>query len=196
MHNRERVAAVLEAGAATDWITLDQVHGASVVRVDRRPAVPPTADAAVTTRAGVALVVTTADCAPIALFAPGALGVVHAGWLGLLRGVVAECVAALRDLAGGPVHAAMGPCIRPERYEFGTEQLQTFVDRFGPDARGVTNWGTPALDLPAVVRRELERAGVDDFEDAQICTYEHSNCFSHRRDGVTGRQALVAVLKP
>ena len=54
------------------------------------------ADAAVTATVGLPLVVLTADCAPIALVAPEAVGVVHAGWPGLEQGVIGEAVAALR----------------------------------------------------------------------------------------------------
>ncbi|MFI5046077.1 MAG: polyphenol oxidase family protein [Acidimicrobiia bacterium] len=200
--NRRRLAVDV-GDVASDWVWLRQVHGDTVVAVDDLPAgdrstLPPEADAAVTTRSGTALCVLVADCAPIVLVGEDAVGVVHAGWAGLERGVVGRGVDALRrhDVAGAPLRAVLGPCIRPGRYEFGAEDLARLVDRFGPSVAATTLWGTPAFDLPAAVRIELARAGVDDLIDVGVCTSASPDHFSHRRDGVTGRQAVVAVLAP
>jgi copper oxidase (laccase) domain-containing protein len=157
------------------------------------PAAPPAADAAVTARLGLPLVVLTADCAPFALVAPGAGGVVPAGWPGLEAGGFEVAVAALRELSPGPVHAVLGPCIHPEHYEFGVDLLERLVARLGPEVASRTAAGTPALDIPAAVRRALARAGVDEVVDVDVCTAASPDHFSHRRDGVTGRQAVVVV---
>jgi hypothetical protein len=163
------------------------------VTVDGAAATPPEADAAVTTRAGLPLVVLTADCAPVALVAPGAVGVVHAGWPGLEHGVLGRAVGALRALSPGPVRAVLGPCVHPGHYEFGADLLDRLVARLGPEVAARTDAGTPALDIPTAVRLDLARAGVDDFEDVGVCTATSPDHFSHRRDGVTGRQAVVVV---
>jgi copper oxidase (laccase) domain-containing protein len=67
------------------------------------------------------------------------------------------------------------------------------VERFGAVVAGRTSAGTPALDVPRAVRVALERGGVDDITDLGICTAASNEHFSHRRDGVTGRQAVVVV---
>jgi hypothetical protein len=182
------------------WVWLDQRHGDTVVVTDRAPAFPPAADAAVTTEVGLPVVVLTADCVPIALVADLAVGVVHAGWRGLERGVVERGVDALRAAdarAGGdpraPLRAVIGPCIHPERYEFGAADLDRLVDRFGTTVAATTEWGAPAFDLPAAVEVALGRAGVSEIVDVDVCTAASAACFSHRRDGVTGRQAAVVV---
>ena len=185
------------------WVWLHQVHGRTVVTVDRGPTVPvdpPAADAAVTALVGVPLVVMTADCAPIALVAldraggtTRAVGVVHAGWQGLLAGVVDAGVTALRTLHDGPVRAVLGPCIHAGRYEFGEDALAPMVERFGPAVATRTDWGTPALDVPAAVGVALLEAGVTEWDDVDVCTAASPDQFSHRRDGVTGRQAVVVV---
>ena len=157
----------------------------------------PEADAAVTTVPGLPLVVLTADCAPIALCAANAVGVVHAGWPGLLAGVVGAGVDALRAAdPEAPVRAVLGPCVHPGRYEFGVDDLAKLVDRFGPDVAARTDDGRPALDIPAAVRLALAAAGVVDVVDVDVCTSASADHFSHRRDGTTGRQALIAVLEP
>jgi YfiH family protein len=193
--NRARLARALADGAVdpAGWVWLHQVHGHHVVTVDAPPAHPPVADAAVTGRTELPLVVLTADCAPVALVAPDAVGVVHAGWPGLEQGVLGAAVEALRALSAGPIRAVLGPCVHAGRYEFGADLLERLVARLGPDVAGRTDTGTPALDIPAAVRVSLARAGVDDLDDVDVCTAASSDHFSHRRDGVTGRQAVVVV---
>src|SRR5436190_1059062 len=97
--NRRRVAARLALPDPAEWWWLRQVHGTDVVAVGTGavPSEPPAADAAVTTTIGVPLVVLTADCAPLVLASDDCAAVVHAGWGGLLAGVIDRAVAALRD---------------------------------------------------------------------------------------------------
>jgi YfiH family protein len=175
------------------WVWLRQVHGDRVVTADAAPAEVPEADAAVTTTVGLPLVVLTADCASVALASPGGVAVVHAGWPGLEQGVLGAAVDALRAVAPGPVAAWLGPCVHPGRYEFGPDLLERLVERLGPEVASTTEAGTPALDIPTAVRISLARAGVDDLTDVDVCTSRSPDHFSHRRDGVTGRQAVVVV---
>jgi purine-nucleoside/S-methyl-5'-thioadenosine phosphorylase / adenosine deaminase len=175
------------------WVWLRQVHGRKVVTVATAPSEPPEADAAVTTVVGLPLVVMTADCAPVALTSPGGVGVVHAGWPGLEQGVLGAAVDALRAIAPGPIRAWLGPCVHPDHYEFGADLLERLVARLGPEVASTTTAGTPALDIPTAVRVSLARAGVDHLTDVDVCTAESPDHFSHRRDGVTGRQAVVVV---
>jgi purine-nucleoside/S-methyl-5'-thioadenosine phosphorylase / adenosine deaminase len=193
--NRTRAARRITAAPPDPaaWVWLRQVHGVTVVDVDGAPATAPEADAAVTTTVGLPLVVLTADCAPIALVAPDAIGVLHAGWPGLEQGVIGAAVAALRARSSGRVRAVLGPCVHPERYEFGADLLARLVERLGPEVAARTGDGAPALDIPAAVRISLARAGVDDLTDVGVCTAASTDHFSYRRDGVTGRQAVVVV---
>ena len=195
--NRRRLAARLGLPDPDRWRWLRQVHGARAVTLAGPATGTPEADAAVTTVPGLPLVVLTADCAPIALCAGNAVGVVHAGWPGLLAGIVGAGVAALRAADPEvPVRAVLGPCVHPGRYEFGVDDLARLVDRFGPDVAARTDDGRPALDIPAAVRIALAAAGVVDVVDVDVCTSASADHFSHRRDGTTGRQALIAVLEP
>jgi YfiH family protein len=196
--NRRRLAAaVAPSGAPADprkWMWLHQVHGREAIVVDAPLPTAPAVDAVVTVARRLPLVVLTADCAPIALATDDAVAAVHAGWPGLLAGVVEGAVAELRRAGRGPVRAALGPCIHPDRYEFGLADLDRIAARLGDEVRAVTATGRPALDIPAAVRAALERAGVDDLQDVDVCTADSRDHFSYRRDGTTGRQALVAFL--
>lgn len=158
-----------------------QVHGADVATDDDPRA---EADGQVTRRHDVAATVLVADCLPVALAAPDAVAIVHAGWRGLAAGVLAG---GLRALGGGPVTAALGPGIGVCCFEVGDEVRAAFAHH--PGARRGRN-----VDLKLIARRELRAAGVEVVEDCELCTVcEPALFFSHRRDGErTGRQAGVA----
>jgi YfiH family protein len=180
------------------WTWLHQVHGSRVVVVDTPGQHAGTeADAAVTACPGAVLAVQTADCAPLALVAPGGVGVVHVGWRGLADGVVDAAVSALRALAEGPITARLGPCIRPRCYEFGAEDLDRVARSCGgDDVRATTAWGTPALDVPAGIVARLAALGVTEVDDAGTCTACSPAHWSFRADADRARQAVVAWLPP
>lgn len=200
--------SVLRPGMALDvrrhqiapfpWTWLHQVHGARVVSVDRPGAgAGERADAAVTACAGAVLAVSTADCAPLVLAAQGAVGVAHVGWRGLMAGVVEATVVALRALAGSePIRAALGPCIRARCYEFGSSDLAAVPARYGPEVRGTSRTGSPALDLPAGITVALERSGVPAPADTGLCTACSPAHWSFRAEQASARQAAVAWLEP
>lgn len=185
-----RLAAL--CGGPVSWVR--QVHGDGVVVVDGARCVEgEEGDALVTAVPGVCLAVLTADCAPVALASPeGVVGAVHAGWAGVVAGVVERAVEAMRGLGAGEVQAALGPCIRPECYEFGEGGLDRVAQVLGAGVRAVTASGAPALDLPAAVRAALARAGADLVADEGVCTAcAADRHFSHRARGEPGRQAML-----
>ena len=138
------------------------------------------------------LTVRVADCAPVALVADDAVGVVHAGWRGLAAGVVGNAVAALRRLTDRPIRAVVGPCIGPECYAFGADDLDLVARQLGDGVRARTSDGEPALDVRRAVVAALGAAGVDDVEHVAVCTACSPDHWSHRRDADEERQALVA----
>jgi polyphenol oxidase len=160
-----------------------QVHGTRVIEAQAgRAGDPPDADGQVTGARGVAPMVLTADCLPVALVAPEGVAMLHAGWRGLAGGVLAAGADALRALGASRIAAAIGPGAGPCCYEVGDEVHAAF----GTHGRTV--------DLKAIARARLEAAGVDEVHDCGLCTMcDPERFFSHRRDrGVTGRQAGVA----
>ncbi len=179
------------------WTWLRQVHGAEVVTVTRPGEhAGARADAAVTAVPGAALAIGTADCVPVVLVADGAVGVAHAGWRGLLAGVVGATARALADLGRPPVRAVVGPCIRPADYEFGADDLDRVAARWGEGVRATTRHGHPALDVVAGVRAALAEVGVDDVDDEGRCTAaDPSRWWSHRARADAGRMATVAWLE-
>jgi YfiH family protein len=167
-----------------------QQHGIDVLRAEPGKRGAP-ADALWTDERRLPLLALSADCLPIALVRVGdtpAVAVVHAGWRGLLGGVVANAVAEL----GGEVAAAVGPAIGRCCYEVGDEVSTPFAARFGADVLAARH-----LDLRAAAARALADAGVTRVDQLDRCTScdPERAFFSHRRDhGVTGRQGVVAAI--
>jgi YfiH family protein len=185
--NRARLAAA--TGCGRERVLYGrQVHGARVRRAteppsDARPATEE--DGQATALHGHPALVFSADCLPVLLAGDGAVAAVHAGWRGLAGGVIAEGVAALRELGGGgPIHALVGPGARGCCYEVGEEVQAEFA---AYDARS----GERNLDLGRVAAAKLAEAGAEVVHDVGLCTMCAPELFfSHRGDGgVTGRQA-------
>jgi YfiH family protein len=143
-------------------------------------------------RGATAAAVTTADCLPIALAADGAVAMLHAGWRGLLAGIIPEGVRTLRKLVGdGPIAAAVGPGAGPCCYEVDEHVHRLFAGQEATARRGKN------LDLKAVAADQLSSAGVASVADIGLCTICEPDLlfFSHRRDhGLTGRQAGLVWL--
>jgi YfiH family protein len=177
------------------WTWLRQVHGDRVVRVDAPGgASGARADAAVTSEPGCALAVFSADCAPVALAsAEGVIGVAHAGWRGVMAGVVEATVAEMRAMGASEVEAVVGPCIHPGCYDFGAADLDAVAARLGDGVRATTTSGHPALDLPAAVHAALARSGVEagNVHDVDVCTSCSPDHFSWRARAEQQRQATV-----
>lgn len=182
--NRELVAAAV--GVPLDAVAQGrQVHGARVERRSAGDGALLESDGQATAAGGLALLVLTADCLPVALIGGHAVAMLHTGWRGLAGGVLEEGVRALRELGDdGPLRAAIGPGAGGCCYEVGPEVHAAFG---GAPATGT-------IDLKQIARERLQAAGVAEVHDAGICTLctEPGLFFSHRRDGgVTGRQAGV-----
>lgn len=186
--NRRRACSALGADVAHLAHNL-QVHGDRVVRAEAGRQGEP-ADGLWTDDPDVPLLVMTADCVPVVVArADGtAVAVLHAGWKGLLAGIVANGVGAL---GGGELRAALGPAIGPCCYEVGDVVAGPYRERFGDE---VVHGRT--LDLWASAERALSEAGVEDITRFDRCTScEEAAFFSHRRDrGVTGRQGVIAYV--
>jgi YfiH family protein len=180
--NRSLISQAME-GRPSAWVR--QVHADGVVRVSEA-GFAGEADSLVTAQTDLPLVVAVADCAPVALVSERSVGMVHSGWRGTLSGVAGRTA---REM--GRVRAYIGPCIRGCCYEVSEELAGEFARRFG---EGVVS--ERHLSLPAALRVDLERAGVEEIYDLGLCTGCRSDLFfSHRRYGpLTGRN-LAAVAR-
>jgi polyphenol oxidase len=195
--NRERLAREIGVdGGRLVW--MNQVHGTRVQVVDGpRDAPVAETDALVTTVPGLVLCVLVADCVPVLLADAdnGVVAAVHAGREGVRQGVVPAALGAMQDLGARPAStsALLGPAVCGADYEV-PAAMRAEVARIAPAAAVRTRKGTPGLDLRAGLAELLSAAGVGQVVHDPRCTVEDRRLFSHRRDGVTGRQAGLVWL--
>ena len=187
--NRRRMAE--QMGVAPDrFLSVHQVHSPDAVVANGPWDGParPRADAIVTRTEGIAIGVTAADCGPILLVEPNArvIGAAHAGWKGALTGILESTIAAMEKLGAerGGMVAAIGPMIRQQSYEVGSEFVERFIDA---EADNVTFFipstreGHSMFDLAGYIRMRLENAGVLMIDDLGVDTYSDERFYSYRR---------------
>lgn len=193
--------APIGAAAPSNVTVLRQVHGTRVVEVGRpgeHRGV--SADAAWTRAPRATLAVRTADCVPIALYGSdatgrGAVAAIHAGWRGLLDGIVAATLAEFSRHGIRRPRAVVGPHICPLHYEFGAEQLAAASKALGPSVSSTTQWGTPALDLGEATRLALRRDGAVIDSALSRCTGSDERYYSHRCREEHDRTAVLICLE-
>jgi YfiH family protein len=192
-----RARAARRIGAPADaLVTGYQEHGARVAVVDAPWAAweAPAVDGLITKRPGIALGILTADCAPV-LFADAEAGVIggaHAGWKGVLAGVIEATVEAMERLGARPASlvAAIGPCIGRGSYEVGPEFHRAFLDddaanrEFFDAAPGTERF---LFDLSGHIHRRLLRLGLATTSEVREDTCaDESRFFSYRRATLRG----------
>jgi polyphenol oxidase len=200
--NRARVRALLPA----EPVWLRQVHGTRVWDADLNQTESIIeADAAVTTKSNTVLTVMAADCLPVLIRGPGGkvIGAAHAGWRGLLEGVLENTVDAMQAKVGlgdaDQYLAWLGPAIGPKAFEVGEEVLTAFHD-YGqkqglpvPAEAFMAIDGKPGkywADLYQLARQRLISKGLVNIYGGEFCTVgDQTHFFSHRRDGLSGRFA-------
>lgn len=183
-------------GCEPAW--LQQVHGTLVVQAD--PVQVLEADAAWTDQPGVACTVMTADCLPV-LFCNQAgtrVAAAHAGWRGLLAGVLEKTVQALGETPDN-LMAWLGPAIGPQAFEVGPEVRDAFLQA-DPQAGSAfvpsLHEGHYLADIYQLARQRLAACGIVSISGAEHCTVnDPTRFYSYRRDGQTGRFASLIWLE-
>ena len=187
-HERDEVLRRVAPDAPMDLAMARQVHSATVLPA--QAGFCGEGDALWTDRSGMALSVITADCVPVVLAGPGGIAAVHAGWRGLVHGVIPATLRALP----GPLPewtAWIGPAIGPCCYEVGDDVAAQVVAAVtagkwdqSPAVAVPGPSGKPHLDLQAVARRQLETAGIGEVVTLARCTRcDAETLESYRRNG-------------
>ena len=173
-------------GIRPEWASsLKQVHGADVITATG-PGRSEPGDALVTDVVGLPLAIMTADCVGVVLETEHAVGVAHAGWRGVLAGVVAEAARRVERMGRrtGPVlRAATGPLIGSCCFEVGPEVAGLFHDRYVKSTGGMTT-----VDLGTAVREQVPGA---EWWSVEACTRCEDGWFSFRADRTGLRQATI-----
>jgi YfiH family protein len=201
---REVVQVIHPAWRPENVARMEQVHGSEIVEVLGASGVEKdvvTADGMVTTTPNILLCVKVADCVPILCAAPGAVGVVHAGWRGVAQNIAVKGVqklCAVADCVPSEVQIVLGPHICGRCYTVGEEVVTAIqatgiaVDRFCTRRDGAIR-----VDLGAAVEAQLRAIGVEEIEHEGRCTRE-DDLYSYRFDqGTSGRQfGFIGLLEP
>lgn len=205
--NHRRLASRVGYEAARLFET-SQVHGAAVRVIDKGDRVVEVravkADALVATGGGDAIGVRTADCVPILVGDPelGAVAAIHAGWRGVVGGVIGAGVRALCDASGAPASrlvCAIGPHIRAESFEVGPDVAHAITVATPGTEVVIARSPRPHVNLATAVRAQLASLGLEDarIDDVGGDTFASPReFFSHRRDGErSGRHLSVIVAR-
>lgn len=178
---------------------LKQVHGTTPIRVDGYDCLAPCeGDAAFSRCAGHVCAVLVADCLPVLLcdHAGTVAGVIHAGWRGMVEGVIERTLSEISRADGMDtrIMAWLGPAIGPRHFEVGEEVRQAFIAHDRKSAIAFlphrTHSGKWFADLFLLARQRLAEAGVTEVYGGGECTFSNpERFFSYRRDGNTGRMA-------
>ena len=185
-----------------------QVHGMHICSVHEKKTEAGEADGLFTTRADLLLTLVNADCFPVLLARPDGAAVMalHVGWRGALGGIIKEAADLISKNGDHPKNwvAAIGPGACACCYEVSTELIDRFVFEFSLP-RIIIEPSYRKLDLPALIRWQLQEYGFGEFSDAKVCTicsrvvdgngHSQPAFFSYRRgDGKSvQRSAIVRV---
>lgn len=203
--NRARLKQELQLPGEPIW--LEQTHSTKVLRLDsaalkqiQASNLKPTVDAVYTLEPNVVCTVLTADCLPVLLCDRDKkfVAAIHAGWKGLLAGIIENTVEAIiKDLGviGKNILAWLGPAIGPTAFQVGDDLRSKFmaVDPAADKAFTKTADGTGLCNIYTLARQRLHRFGIDNIYGGDMCTFsDQDKFFSYRRDReTTGRMASL-----
>ncbi len=172
--------------------TIKQVHGGGVAVLDKPTWFNYEADAMITNKRDLLLIINTADCLPILFYDPvkNLIGAAHAGWRGTVASIARNVVTALKDnYSSKPedIKAVIGPGIAGDCYQVDDKTIQEFRDADFPDSVYTPDGsGHFLLDNLKANLFVLEQAGVlaENILSLELCTHCDRDLFySHRRDG-------------
>ncbi|ATC98139.1 peptidoglycan editing factor PgeF [Pseudoalteromonas spongiae] len=194
--NRKRLTALLPQ--APFW--LSQTHSVRVVCVDAQTDANQLydADALYTQQVNQPLAIMTADCLPVFVCSKQGdeVAVIHAGWRGLLNGVIENTFNCFKS---SQLIAYLGAAIGPQKFEVGDDVKSAFCNKnegaiscFQPIDGKPNKYLANIYQLARIV---LEKQGVSSISGGEYCTVTQQNLFfSYRRDGVTGRNAHIIYI--
>ncbi|HWO08273.1 MAG TPA: peptidoglycan editing factor PgeF [Polyangiaceae bacterium] len=203
--NRRRAAAVLGVSAAAVCVP-HQVHDRGVVVAGGAASAAQleatAADAIVSDGPGLACAVRTADCVPLLFGDPQTrrVAAVHAGWRGVVKGVVAAAVEAMLARGSRPEQllVAIGPHISARAFEVGAEVAAELARASGAvDAVIARDARKAHADLRAILTAQLTALDVPtrNIEALPGCTFsDAASFFSYRRDGRQSGRQLSAIV--
>lgn len=194
--NRKLLQQALDLNQPIQWI--DQVHGTHAIQIDKEND-KLEADACFTQAFQTVCAVLTADCLPILLCndSGNEVAAIHAGWQGILAGVIEETVKSLKS-PGSRLYAWLGPAIGPQAFEINDEIRLDFTQKNGENSSAFEQRdGSWYADIFQLGRIALNSQGVSQIFGGDYCTVTDETLFySYRRDDKkTGRMASLIYIR-
>ena len=151
------------------------------------------ADASYSSKVGIVCAIMTADCLPVFVSKKDGsmVGIAHAGWRGLVSGVIENLVSSFNS-DGGDLLVHLGPAISKNYFEVGDEVKKLYLSKNVNFRRSFSKENNKNyLDLYDAARVVLESFQIKLISGGNRCTFkESSDFFSYRRDGInSGRMA-------
>lgn len=197
-NNRQQLCRLISPETEIKW--LKQIHSNKVVNASNVEPDVVEADAAFTTEKNIACAVLTADCLPILISDKNGecVAAVHAGWRGVLNGVISNTIQAMSEFAR-PEYAWFGPAIGAQAFEVGEDVYSEFVQSnlafaecFRPKVVDQEKPGKWNLNIYKAAKIVLNSAGISNIFGGEFCTFSDTDqFFSYRRQNVTGRMATI-----
>ena len=192
--NRNRLARSSQLPSEPVW--LNQVHGTKILSLPNVSV--EAADASYTAYKGIVCAVLTADCLPVLLTNRQGteIAAIHAGWRGLLNGILEKSVARFQALPENMI-AWLGPAISSQYFEVGDEVRTMFMEKdtqaqLAFHAAAADKW---MADLYLLAKQRLANCGVAGVYGGDFCTFaDEQRFYSYRRDNVCGRMATLIWL--
>ena len=177
-----------------EWNWLSQEHGTEIVWLDENErAFGTKGDALGTSSSQKVIAITVADCLPLLLIEEGGiLTLLHLGWRGIEQGLLEKAIQFIGTKSNEPMSAILGPCISSCCYEFGQNEMDTLVEKYGPKIRSETLAGALSLDMKECLREILRSSDVEVKHDDAFCTNCDPRHWSFRGEGTDKRQVMIA----
>lgn len=193
-----RLRLIQQAGLPQSPKWLNQVHGVQLINADSATQVIK-ADGIYSRQSGVACAVMTADCLPLLIADREGefVAAIHAGWRGLLAGII-EAAVEKSSLSPERLAVWLGPAISVGFFEVGEEVYNGFIDRYVETDRAFFQKSSDKwdADIYLLARMALRRVGIKSSYGGDFCTFsDRERFFSFRRDSVTGRMASIIWLE-
>ena len=192
---KNRLKLLQKLNLSTEPMWLEQQHSNKVVFSSLVNTMIHKADAAYTVEKEAVCVVLTADCLPVVFCddVGSCVAIAHAGWRGLLRGVLENTLSAM-PVNNSNILCWLGAAIGPDKFEVGDDVKNSFVD-INPHHESafiLTSKNKYLANIYTLAKNILIKSGVKNIYGGDRCTFsEKDKFFSHRRDGKTGRMATM-----
>jgi len=201
--NRNTLAEILPNKTKIQW--LEQVHGNRVVIINEQVEELIQADAMITQSRYIALAIMTADCLPILLANHDGIEVaaIHGGWRSLAANILSNTLATMES-HGDELHAWLGPCIGPKKFEVGKDVKTAFIQKNELFSQAFTKKNIETIhhqpdsetkflaDLQLIAQLQLQLLGIKNITCLPECTFtQKDKYYSFRREQITGRMATI-----